>query len=109
MNYRGFGRPRPGVMNKLESSYALELECKKQNKEIKSYWYEAIKLRLADKTFFTVDFFLLMADNSLEAHECKGFMMDDAAVKLKCAAEKFPFKFVLVKLDKFKGWTYQEI
>jgi hypothetical protein len=109
MRFRSFGRPRPGVMNSLEARYARDLEIKKNTGQILGYWYEGIKLRLADKTFYTPDFFVMMADNSLEAHECKGFMMDDANVKLKCAAEKFPFKFILVRWDKAQGWVKREI
>ncbi len=95
-------------MNKLEQKYARELETQKVAGLIQAYWYEGIKLRLADKTFYTPDFFVLMADNSLEAHECKGFMMDDANVKLKCAADKFPFKFLLIKWTR-GGWDTREI
>lgn len=108
MNFRGFGRPRPGVMNKLEARYARELEIQKNTGQILAYWYEGIKFRLADKTFYSPDFLVMKADNSLEIHETKGFMMDDAAVKLKCAAEKFPFKFVLVKWQK-SAWVFTEI
>ncbi len=108
MRFRGFGRPRPGVMNKLEAKYARQLEIRKHSGEIKVYFYEGIKLRLADKTFLTPDFLIMNADDSLEIHETKGYMMDDANVKLKCAAEKFPFKFVLVKWER-GGWTYKEI
>ncbi len=108
MNFRGFGRPRPGVMNKLEMKYARELELQKAAGIIQAYWYEGIKLRLADKTFYSPDFLVLMADNSLEVRETKGFMMEDANIKLKCAAEKFPFKFVLIKWQR-GAWTSQEI
>lgn len=108
MNYRGFGRPRPGVMNKLEAKYSQHLELLKSNGKIKWYAYEAVKLRLADKTFYTCDFLVLMADNSLEMHEVKGFLMDDANVKIKCASEKFPFKFLLIKWVRGQ-WDIKEI
>jgi len=48
-------------------------------------------------------------EDRIELHETKGFMRDDAAVKLKVAADKFPeFLFVLVKKIK-KQWDYEVI
>ncbi len=108
MNYRGFGRPRPGVMNKLEAKYARELERRKALGEVLWYSYEAVKLRLADNTFYTCDFLVLMDTLQLEMHEVKGYMMDDANVKIKCAAEKFPFKFLLIKWER-GAWASREI
>lgn len=101
LKYFGKGRRKQGHMNRLESSYAQHLELLKRSGEILNYWYESVKLRLADKTFYTPDFFVMKNDCSLEMHETKGFMMDDANVKLKVANELYPFKFVLVK--KVKG------
>lgn len=97
-------------MNKLESAYALQLEARKLAGEILWYVFDAIKLRLAHKTFYTPDFFLMLANYELEVHEAKGFMEDDAAVKLKVAASLYPFRFWLVKHpNKATGWTFQEI
>lgn len=108
MNFKAFGRKKPGVMNRLESKYAEYLDQLKNSGQILWYSYESIKLKLADKTFLTIDFFVMKNDLSLEAHECKGYMMDDANVKIKCAAEKFPFKFIVVKKDK-SGWKFREV
>ena len=48
---------------------------------------------------------------ALEFHEVKGFWRDDARVKIKVAAEHFPFKFVAVrkkKLSEGGGWDVEE-
>lgn len=95
-------------MNKLEAKYAGVLELRKKAGEIAAYWFEGLKLRLADRTFYTPDFVVQLADGSLELHETKGFMRDDAAIKLKVAAETFPFRFVLVTWSK-GGWVFKEI
>jgi hypothetical protein len=69
--------------------------------------YEAVKLRLADKTFYSPDFAVMVANGELEMHEVKGFWEDDARVKIKCAAEKFPFRFRA--FTKSKGaWKEEE-
>lgn len=94
-------------MNKLESRYAATLEQSKSNGGVLWFAYEAIKLRLADKTFYTPDFFLMTDSGELECHEVKGFWEDDARVKIKCAAEKFPFKFKAIQL-KAGEWIVEE-
>ena len=99
-----------GQMNKTEAAYAARLESLKLAGEIADYRFECIKLRLADNTFYTPDFMVLMPNFSFEMHEVKGFWEevkgfweDDARVKIKVAAAQFPFKFVAVKKTK-NGW-----
>ncbi|MHB1798079.1 MAG: DUF1064 domain-containing protein [Vulcanimicrobiaceae bacterium] len=107
---RGRQRKEPDTMNKLEASYAQQLEARKRLGEIAWYSYEAVKLRLARKTFLTVDFFVMLTNGDLEAHECKGWIEDDAAVKLKVAAAMYPFRFFLVRHpNKATGWVIEEV
>lgn len=94
---------KSGEMNKTEAAYAAFLDSLKKDCLIADYRFEAVKLRLADKTFYTPDFMVLMPDLSFEMHEVKGFWEDDARVKIKVAAAQFPFKFVAVKKMK-NGW-----
>ena len=98
--------PIPAAMNKLETDYAVHLTLRHRDGEIRGYVYEGVKLRLADRTWYTPDFLVWMADGSLELHEVKGgFIRDDAMVKFKCTAELFPmFRFVMVQYKKAKGW-----
>lgn len=105
-----YKRPAPrkiaGTMNKLEDSYAKLLEERKRNGEILDYRYEPVKLRLAEKTTYSPDFMVI--GEHIEFHEVKGFMRDDAAVKLKVAAEMFPwFRFLLITRDKAQ-WIYKD-
>lgn len=97
-----------GKMNKLEASYAQHLEARKHLKEIVRWKFDPFGLKLADKTYYHPDF-MVVFETHIEIHETKGFMRDDANVKLKVAASQFPeFKFVLVK--KLKGqWDFKEI
>jgi len=96
-------------MNKLEKRYADYLYLQQLNKEIISYRFHPFKLILASKTTYEIDFFVIYQDR-FEIHETKGFMRDDAAVKLKVAASMFPFwNFKLVKWDRKKGWDIKEV
>lgn len=94
------GRMKSGKMNKTEALYAKHLEFMKQSGEVLWYEFEPMNLRLANKCFYQVDFLVLMNSGSLECHEIKGYWTDDALVKIKAAAEKFPFKFTAFRLVK---------
>lgn len=88
---------KPGEMNKTEAKYAERLEALKRSGEVLDYAFECVKLKLADRTFYTPDFMVLNKDGIVEMHEVKGFWEDDARVKIKVAAAQFPFKFVGVQ------------
>jgi hypothetical protein len=94
---QALGRKKQGEMNKTEQAFADFLEQRRHAGEIFWFKFEGVKLRLADKTFLTVDFFVMNKDCELEAFEVKGFMVEDANVKLKVAASMYPFKFYIVK------------
>jgi hypothetical protein len=100
-----------GKMNGMEEQYGYNLERRKQIGEVLEYRFEPLKIRLADNTYYTIDFMLIMADMTIELHEVKGFWEDDARVKFKCAAEALPyFKFVAVTIDrKTKAYKYEEL
>lgn len=106
----------PGAMSGTEKKYASQLEADKLAGVIVSYRFEAVKLRLADKTFYTPDFYVLMPDGSIELREVKGSWnapnQDMSRVKIKVAAEQFPeFVFVAVVPRRVKdggGWSREE-
>lgn len=106
------GRLKAGAMNKTEAAYAGHLDALKFNGKIQWYRFEGMKLRLADNTFYTPDFAVMAADGQIELHEVKGFMQEDANVKIKVAAEMYPFRFVIVRTKPKKeggGWKFQEV
>jgi hypothetical protein len=106
------GRLKTGQMNKTESTYAQHLELQKRAGEILWFAFEGLKLRLADNTFYTPDFFVMRSNGEIEAHEVKGYMLDDANVKIKTASELFPFRFIVVRIlpkNKGGGFIFKEI
>ncbi len=94
------GRLKQGQMNKTENLYQDHLEMKKRSGQVLWYRFEGLKFRLADATFYTPDFAVMLSDGTLEAHEVKGFWTDDARVKIKVASEMYPIRFIAVKLIK---------
>ena len=105
------GRLKAGVMNKTETAYDKHLESLKSDGEIIWHKFEGMKFRLADNTFYTPDFMVLRSDGTLEAHEVKGYWMDDARVKIKVAADMYPLKFIAIKAKAKKdggGWAEEE-
>jgi hypothetical protein len=111
MNRLALGRLPVGTLNKTEQAYAAYLALLKAAGEILWFEFEAVKLRLADNTFYTCDFAVMAADGVMEMHEVKGFWTDDARVKIKVAASKFPFRFRAMKAKAKKhggGWEVEE-
>ena len=94
---RALGRLKAGQMNKTEADYAAMLEARKRAGEIAWYAFEGVKLRLADATFYSPDFAVMLTAGQLEMHEVKGFWQDDARVKIKVAASLYPFAFYAIR------------
>jgi len=93
--------------NSLERRYADYLYRLQLRKEIVSYMYEPFGLRLADKTFYHPDF-LVIYPGHFEIHETKGFLRDDANVKIKVAAKMFSFWNFKMIFWKNKQWIVRE-
>jgi len=98
------GRLPTGTMNKTEGAYASHLDLRRLDGDVLWYKFEGIKLRLADNTFYTCDFAVLRRDGAMEMHEVKGYMADDANVKIKVAASIYPFQFYIIRKAKL-GWN----
>lgn len=104
------GRLKTGERNKSEAAYEEHLRVRQVAGEVAWFRFEGLKLRLADNTFYTPDFAVMMADGSIECHEVKGFWADDARVKIKVAADQYPFRFIAVTAVAKKhggGWKVE--
>lgn len=105
------GRLKVGAMNKTEQAYAAHLDRRRVAGDVAWFKFEGLKFRLADNTFYTPDFAVMLSDGAMEAHEVKGFWQDDARAKIKIAADLYPFRFVAVKVKAKKdggGWAVEE-
>jgi len=105
------GRLKAGQRNKTEADYEKHLEERRIAGEVVWYKFEGVKLRLADNTFYTPDFAVMLANGQMELHEVKGFWQDDARVKIKVAADMYPFRFIAIKAKAKKhggGWEIED-
>lgn len=108
---QALGRLKKGQMNKTEEAYAKHLQNLQHAGQVAWYKFEGVKLRLADNTFYSPDFAVMLASGEMEMHEVKGFWQDDARAKIKIAADLYPFRFVAVKVKAKKdggGWAVEE-
>lgn len=108
---QALGRLKTGEMNKTEAAYQEYLQDRQFVGHIAWFKFEGIKLRLADNTFYTPDFAVMLANGEMQLHEVKGFWTDDAKVKTKVAASMYPFKIIAVTAKTKKsggGWAFQE-
>jgi len=110
---RGRGvRRLPGEMNKTEAAYAEQLELRRLAGELLAWWFEPMTLRMAKRTGYTPDFVVMLPDERIEFHEVKGFMEDDAAVKLKVCRQQFEWLGPIVLVRKVAkrdggGWKLE--
>lgn len=88
----------PGTMNKTEQAYRDFLMARVAAGTVYEFAFEAVTLKLAPDTRFTPDFLVVGPDGAIELHEVKAGMRsgkaiieDDAKVKIKVAAAKFPY------------------
>lgn len=114
-------RYKPGVMNSTEAKYADHLEILKLAGEIAFYEFERVTLKIAPDTRYTADFFVVSLDGLMEFREVKpakknqqtgeiGFYAEgDALVKIKSAAERFPYFRFLIVWPVEGNWKEKEI
>lgn len=108
---QALGRLKTGAMNKTEAAYEAVLRARQMAGEVAWFRFEGVKLRLADNTFYTPDFAVMLADGQMEMHEVKGYWEDDARVKIKVAAEMYPFRFLAIMPIAKKhggGWSVED-
>lgn len=94
------GRMKQGELNRTEFSYSCYLDAEKQAGRVADYWFESVKLRIADGAcWYCPDFMVLRPDGTVELHEVKGsprIFADDAKVKCKACATQYPFALFVV-------------
>ena len=97
-------------MNKTETDFLAYLKVTHPGDFI---FREGLGIRIGNGCVYWPDFIVESEwADGVTVYEVKGFMRDDAAVKIKAAASKFPsFKFYLVHRDKSApgGWRIEEV
>jgi len=107
---KALGRLPKGVMNKTEQAYARHLEALKFAGEILDYWFEEIKFKTGTSAcWYEPDFLVQVKGGAMEIHEVKGGggFQDDALVKTKALALRYPFRVISATLVK-GDWEIRE-
>ena len=93
-------------LNKLEKAFLAYMRHLGHTLHI-----QAITLKLADDVRYTPDFsYSSPINGKMVMIEVKGWMRDDARVKLRVAARVFPeFDFVLITKSKSGGWDVEGV
>ncbi|MBF6987233.1 hypothetical protein [Cupriavidus sp. IK-TO18] len=111
--FHALGRMPKDVMNKTERAYSALLEEEKRQGLVIDWKFHPMRVRLADNTFYEVDFLVLHDDMRLAIHETKGgFVTSHGQMKIKLCAEVLPY-FRMVKATKLSakqggGWKREE-
>lgn len=111
--FQALGRLEKNKMNKTEAAYAARLERQRLALEIHAWKFHPMNIRLADRTFYEVDFLVVGEGMRLEIHETKvGFTTDKGQLKIKLVAEVLPW-FRMVKATKLPaklggGWKLED-
>ena len=116
--FPGAGTPLPGPtgdsehhvtgrMNKTERRYAEEVLGPRMAAGEVIWWrFESVNFRIGHNCYYRADFLVQLADRSMEIHETKGHMRDDARVKISVMKEMYPYRVWLcrwVKPDRKAG------
>lgn len=89
-------------LNKTEKAYLNHL----RSRGLPWIGVQSITLKLADDCRYTPDF-TYIHDGKFHAHEVKGFFRDDAKVKIKVAARKFPWIVFTLVFKHKSGWEWK--
>jgi hypothetical protein len=99
--------------NKTEAAYADHLERRRLVGDVYAWRYEAARWKLGHDCTYSPDFMVVDSDGRIAWHEVKGFMEDDALVKLKTFAAIHPYFAVVLVHGKGRhgagGWEMREI
>ncbi len=100
-------RQSTATLNKTEQAFLDFLTATYPRDAI---FTQAMTLRIANGCRYTPDFMLCSSTGKWFAYEVKGFMRDDAAVKIKVAAAMFSrIKFFLVTRHRGGEWKLQKV
>lgn len=108
--WQALGRMPKDQMNATERAYSVRLESLRASGEVLSWKFHPMNIRLANNTFYEVDFLVLHADMSLAIHETKGgFTSEKGQLKIKLVAEVMPYfrMFKAIKQTKAEGGGFK--
>lgn len=118
---RARGVHKPGVMNGTERRYSEHLNAQKLVGIVQLWEFEKLTLKIGPDCRLTPDFCVLMADGAIVLDDVKGTKRDkstgkqgyyaegDAMVKIRTAAQQFPWLTFRICWFTSEGWQTKEI
>lgn len=109
------GRPRVKAVNalgqnKTEAAFDAVLADLKRADRVLDYQFELLKWRLAPRTWLTLDFAVWLAPKGqLIGIDVKGYLEDDAAVKLKVLADRCRHLPVYLASRTRQRWEFRHV
>jgi hypothetical protein len=101
---------KKGEMNGLESRFVKEWIMPRVRAGDILWWaYESMTWKIAPNTTLTPDFLAQHADGRLVWYETKGFMREDAWIKLKIAEAMQPIPIYVCRHTKSNGWSVERV
>lgn len=103
--------PRTNALgqNKTEARFDALLAGLKASRKITWFGFESVKVRLSGRTTYAPDFLVQRCDGSLVFIEVKGYMREDASVKLKTAPTIHPWAEFLVAFADGRGFDIRRV
>lgn len=95
--------------NKTEALFDVELEQARRDGLLRWFGFEPVRFILAGNTAYRLDFLAQRADGSMCGFEVKGFMRDDAAVKIKVAAAQAPWLDLYLVRRMKREWDVRRV
>lgn len=111
--FQALGRLAKEKMNGTERAWAVQLDAKKLVGEVLDWKFHPMNVRLANNTFYEVDFLVLRSDMRIEVQETKGgHTTEKGQMKIKLCAEVLPW-FLMTKITKLPkkdggGWKIED-
>jgi hypothetical protein len=104
-------------MNGIERRYLAEiLRPRETTRDLIWFAFESLKLQIGHRCWYTPDFVVVAADGTIECHEVKATWgtgkagwEEDARVKIKAAASRYPFLRFTAANGGNRGWNFEEI
>ena len=111
--WQALGRLPKGQMNNTEQAYAKRLDLLKMQGDVLDWKFHAMRVRLANNTWYETDFIVLHKDMTLAIHETKGeYTSEKGQMKIKLAAEALPwfrfYKCIKVAEKNGGGWKIED-
>jgi hypothetical protein len=99
--------------SKLEAEYAQRLDLLKRAGEIIEYHHKGIRLRIGASgestslAWYSPDFMVILPDGTIRLDEVKGRWMEAAKVRIRAAAEFYPYFHFLAIQKKRGSWELE--